>query len=160
MSIKEAISDYVGGPDRRKEEDLSVRRKLIEELGKSKRHIANIIDECMEKNDLQSIENAKKTRDEIELFLTEVDLSESGRNYPFFSLQKSIDSEQIKKLTEFDSTLITNAKNITSATKTIEDSILNKEEIDISWELKKVRQFITNARNNYKDRKDYIRRMK
>jgi hypothetical protein len=49
-------------------------------------------------------------------------------------------------------------QNVTEATLRLHDMMLDKKaDLDTTTELKKVRQYISNARNAYKDRRDFIR---
>lgn len=145
---------------KRKEDDIAVRKKLLTEIEKSKEHLTNIIDEASEKNDTKSVEATKKITDELGIFRTEVDLSEMGHHYPFFALQKSITTSALQKLINYDSSLIETMSAATETCKRIENALINNENIDVVWELKKVRQYVTIARNEYKNRRDYIRGLK
>ena len=102
----------------------------------------------------------KGALDELDLFTTEVDLSETGHKYPFFSPQVSITKAAQQKLVDFDSSLLTNMQNVTIATKKISDLMLDDKKIDLRRESKKVKNYITASRNAYRDRIELIRRLK
>lgn len=160
-----AISGIIAGyfsykEGKRKEDDIVVRKKLLDEIGKSKEYLTNIVDETLEKNDVKGTDSAKKVIDELGIFSTEVDLSETGHRYPFFSIQKSINAKALKKLINYDSSLLRSMEAVTETCKRIENITINNENVDLVWELKKARQHVTTARNEYKNRKDYIKRLK
>jgi len=156
MGLINAYYTYVHG--KRKEDDISVRKRIMSELQKAKTNVMNILEEASIAKQKELVDFARRTNDELDSFNTEVDLSEMGHNFPFFSIQKSADSEAIEKLCSFDRTIIDRMQNVTEATLRLHDALLDKKaDLDPVTELKKVRQYISNARNTYKDRRDFIR---
>lgn len=161
MIVAGLIKAYTGYKrDTRKEDDLAIRRRLMSEIAKSKENIKNILEEAYEKRDMSGSEAIKGALDELDIFSSEVDLSETGHKYPFFSPQVSITKDAQQKLIDFDSSLLTNMQNVTVATNKIADLMLDDEEIDLRREAKKVKNYITKARNAYRDRIELIRRLK
>ena len=72
--------------------------------------------------------------------------------------RRSSDSDAIDKLVGFDRTIIDRMQNVTEATLRLHDLMLDKKsDLEPVTELKKVRQYISNARNSYRDRRDFIR---
>jgi hypothetical protein len=156
MGLINAYYTYVHG--KRKEDDIAVRKRISSEIQKAKTNVLNILEEGSVGKLKELVDFARRTNDELDSFNNEVDLSEVGHNYPFFSIQKSTDSDAIEKLVSFDRTIIDRMQNVTEATLRLHDFILDKKgDLDPVTELKKVRQYISNARNTYKDRRDYIR---
>ncbi len=155
------IKAYTGYKrDSRKEDDLAVRRRLMSEITKSKENIKNIIEEAYEMRDMRGSQAVKGALDELDVFSTEVDLSETGHKYPFFSAQVSITKKAQKKLIDFDSSLLTNMQNVTIASNKIADMMLDEKKLNLRREAKKLKNYITKARNAYRDRIELIRRMK
>jgi hypothetical protein len=156
MGMVNAYYTYVQG--KRKEDDISVRKRIASEIQKARTNILNILEEATLVKQKEAADFARRTMDELDGFNNEVDLSEMGHNYPFFSIQRSTDSEAIEKLTGFDRTIIDRMQTVTEATLRLHDYILDKKgDLDPVTELKKLRQYVSNARNTYKDRRDYIR---
>ena len=156
MGIMNAYYTYVHG--KRKEDDIAARKRIVSEIQKSRNNIINMLEESSLSKQKESADFCRRTVDELDGFANEVDLSEMGHNYPFFSIQRSADSEAIEKLTGFDCTIIDRMQNVTEATLRLHDMILDKKaDLDTVTELKKVRQYVSNARNAYKDRRDFIR---
>jgi hypothetical protein len=95
--------------------------------------------------------------DELDVFSNEVEFSMVGHKYPFFSPQISISPRKIKKLIEYDLSIIGKMRNVKEASRRVENSIIEGEATNIVQELKKIRHYITVVRNNYKDRNHYIK---
>jgi len=156
MGLMNAYYTYVHG--KRKEDDIAVRKRIVSEIQKSRNNIINMLEESSVSKQKEAADFCRRTVDELDGFANEVDLSEMGHNYPFFSIQRGTDSEAIEKLSGFDRTIIDRMQNVTEATLRLHDMMLEKKaDLDTVTELKKVRQYVSNARNAYKDRRDFIR---
>jgi hypothetical protein len=156
MGIINAYYTYVHG--KRKEDDIAVRKRISSEILKARTNLLNILEESSLAKQKEAADFARRTMDELDGFNNEVDLSEMGHNYPFFSIQRDTDSGAIEKLVGYDRTIIDRMANVTEATLRLHDFILDKKgDLDAATELKKVRQYVSNARNAYKDRRDFIR---
>lgn len=157
------ISVYTGyRKDKIKEDDILVRKRLMAEVEKSGEHAKNIVELLYERNDKESLKAIKKVKDELDVFSGEVDLSTTGHQYPFFSIQKvrSPSVSDLKKLVEFDAEMLDKIVNVTETTTKIEDKVIDGDNLEFVKESLKVRQYITKARNAYKDREDFLRRWK
>ena len=99
----------------------------------------------------------KSLRDQLDLFSQDVEFSLSGRRYPFFSSQFSAKAKTIKKLIEYDLLILERTCIITDTCRKIGDYIFVRNEIDFVRELKKVREYLIEVRNLYKDRIDLIK---
>lgn len=149
---------YVEG--KRKEDDLAVKQKVMDEIQKSRLNLTNILEEFDEKGDPNAVENTKRVIDELDMFRTDVDLSEAGHRYPFFSIQKTANKHQIEKLVDFDKSLITTMENVAKATGVLNNHLIDEQVPNPVRELKKIRQYISSCRNYYKDRRDFIKHIK
>lgn len=148
------------GVGRRKEDDLALRKRLIGEITKSKEHLNNILEETYQRNDKKGAEAVKRAIDEVDAFKTEVNLSVTGHTYPFFSDQRSVGREDLDKLMKFDQEMIEKMENVTMASQKIESIMIDEEGLELVAEAKKMRLYITTARNAYKDRTEFIRGLK
>lgn len=143
-----------------KEADLAVRTKLTNEISKSRANFENILDELYESNESKGITAVKKALDELELFSNDISFSEVGHEYAWFSPQSSIDKDKLEKITKFDNSMIFNLRNITKASSKIADLLVDKKKLDVPQEMKKIRNYITEARNDYKNRIEFIKGLK
>jgi hypothetical protein len=154
-AILGAYYGYVEG--KRKEDDLAVKRKVMDEIKKSRSNLTNILSEFADRRDPKGQEAAKSVIDELDIFNTDVDLSEAGHRYPFFSIQNTANKTQIMKLIEFDKSLITTMENVAQATSMLHDKLIDGQVQAPDRELKKIKQYVTSCRNYYKDRRDFIK---
>lgn len=138
---------------------MSIRQRLITEISKSRENFNNIIDGLYEAQDTKSINMVKKVIDELELFSNDIDFSESSHNGDPLSLDKKIDKKTVGKLNKFNNLVMDDLKNISIASNKISDLIIDNDNLDISREMKKIRHYIINARNQYKDRIEFIKEM-
>jgi hypothetical protein len=156
MGLVNAYYNYVHG--KRKEDDIAVRKRVVSEIQKSRTNLTNIMEESSLSKQKDAADFCRRCVDELDGFSNDVDLSEMGHDYPFFSIQRSGDSDAIGKLVGFDRTIIDRMQNVTEATLRLHDFILDKKgDLDAVTELKKIRQYVSNARNAYRDRRDFIR---
>lgn len=98
---------------KRKEDDLAVRRRLMEEVEKGRQHTLNLLETAYRTND-QAVEyELKGLLDNLDLFKNEVHLAEVGHKYPFFSEQRSTKMGSLKKLVAYDATILEQAAKVT-----------------------------------------------
>lgn len=157
-SILGAYYGYVEG--KRKEDDLAVKRKLMDEIQKSRSNLTNILSEFNDRKDKVGMEAAKGVIDELDIFNTDVDMSEVGHRYPFFSIQNTANKGELDKLIEFDKSLITTMENVSQATSMVHDKLIDEQLQYPDRELKKIKQYVTTCRNYYKDRRDFIKQIR
>lgn len=156
--VAKIIKDYNGyRRGQKKEDDLAVRKKLLSELDKSKNNLKNSLEYVHERENRKASKVIRKVLDEIDMFSNEVDLSEMGHHYPFFDPKKSIKKKDIENIIEFDKEILEACKDVTEATQEIQKKLIDGKNIDFDKEFNNIRQYITNVRNNYKDRLDYIK---
>ncbi|MCG2827230.1 MAG: hypothetical protein L6265_11630 [Thermoplasmatales archaeon] len=149
------------GKERKKEIDLLVREKLMREISKSREYMKNVLEGAYKNNDAVLSDAVKRVMDELDVFSNEAELSEVGHKYPMFSVQQSASGWDIKRLTKYDRSIVEKAEIVTEASKRLENAIIEKEEdIDPVKELGKIRQYVTDARNEYKNRADKLKGVK
>lgn len=145
---------YVEG--KRKEDDLAVRQKLMAEVNKARNNILNTL-EGVKDADSNTTGSVKRMVDELDMFKNEIDLGISGHRFPFFSIQNSANKKQIQKVVDFDTDLVKGIENVVTASSKLNQALLDADELDPETEVKKLRQYLTDVRNNFKDRNDFIR---
>ena len=159
--IQQILGTYYGYVEgKRKEDDIAVKRKVMDEIKKSRTNLTNIMEEFDEKSNSKGVEASKRVIDELDMFHTDIDLSEAGHRYPFFSIQKSANKHQIEKLVDFDKSLITTMENVAKATEILHNNLIDEQVPHPDRELKKIRQYISSCRNYYKDRRDFIKNIR
>jgi len=126
--------------EKRKEEDLYVREEILREINK----IKNYLEEFDSKI-------AKEINDDLDIFYKEVEMVESGHKYPMFSPQKSAGSRTLKKVKKYDEEILEKIGNVTESLKQLLNE-MNNEEIDVEKELGEIRNYLTEVRNDFKDR--------
>jgi hypothetical protein len=143
-----------------KEKDLDFRKKLKSEIHKSREILKNIVDELYTKREFKKINTVKKVIDELDLFSNEIDLSKTGRDTSIFSNRTSIDEESIQRVINFNKFIFEKIENVTLSSEEIIDILIDEEELNVQREMKKIKQYVTNARNQYKKRNDLIKELK
>ena len=126
--------------EKRKEEDLYVREEIFREINK----IKNYLEEFDSKI-------AKEINDDLDIFYKEVEMVESGHKYPMFSPQKSAGGRTLKKVKKYDEEILEKIGNVTESLKQLLNE-MNNEEIDVEKELGEIRNYLTEVRNDFKDR--------
>lgn len=154
VAIKKLISKYHGyAIEKRKEDDLAIRRKLLTELSEIKKCIYDIIKKH------EGMRKAAKSLDnEIEAFSKEIEYSITGHKYPFLSTPSSINMRRIKKLIEYDFFIIEKIVAIKE-----ECCGLFKrnyaDEKEYFKDFSKIRNKLIEVRNKYLDREDIIKNL-
>ena len=159
--LSRAIGSYYGYVEgKRKEDDLAVRQKVMQEVTKTRNNILNTLSDLHKQADAQTKQTLKRFVDELDMFKNEVDLAISGHHFPFFSIQNSANKGQIQKVVDFDTRLVGGMENLVTATSRLNTSLLNAAELDPQTEVTRMRQYLTDVRNTFKDRTDYLRGIK
>lgn len=146
--------------DKYRDRDIEFRKKLRAEIIKSKENLKNIIDELYETSDFKKIKTVKKVIDELDLFSNEVVLSKVGRNPKAASDQSPVDTDTIERVLHFNKFISEKIENVTLSSEKIADMLIDQEDINLNREMKKIKQYVTNARNHYKKRNDLIKELK
>lgn len=156
--IKRVISKYSGyKEDKRKEDDLAVKKHILNEIEKARTHLKNSQEILYRKSNQSGALAVRSVLDELDLFSNEIDLSESGHRYKFFSKHSGTSLEQLEKLIEHDKELIERMRNVTEACERFEKELLEGRELNIDAETGKLRHYVTITRNKFKDRLEHIK---
>ena len=151
---------FTYGINKRKENDLAFRQAVMSEISKARTNMNNLLDVLYEGGNTKALDALRKSLSELDVFSNEVDLSQSGHAYPFFSKQKSVDKKNIDKLIKLDVHIYERMQNVTTACRKIANMAVDKKSVNMPREILKIRQYITDARNKYKDRIEYIKGLK
>lgn len=143
-----------------KEKDLDFRKKLKSEIHKSRENLKNIIDELYEDGEIRKINIVKRVIDELDLFSNEIGLAKTGYEGDIISHGDPIDEEAIKRVIHFNKYVFEKIENITLSSEEIADLMIDDPELDLTRELKKIKLYITKARNQYKKRNDLLKELK
>ena len=143
-----------------KEKDLDFRKKLKTEINKSRENFKNVIDELYEDGELKKINSVKRVIDELDLFSNEISLAKTGHDSEIFSDRTPIDEEAIKRVIHFNKFIFEKIENVTLSSEQIADLLIDDDSLDLHREMKKIKQYVTKARNQYKKRNDLIKELK
>jgi hypothetical protein len=161
LQVQRTISSYSGYKgSRRKEDDLAIRRRVLEEIDKSREVLTDILEDAYNDGDTKTQQEVRKAQDQLDVFSDEVDLAESGHKYSFFSAQRSISGGMIKQLTKFDASIIDLMNQLVKAAARVQTKYLGKDSsLSTVKELRKIKQYITTARNEFTNRIEYIKKI-
>jgi hypothetical protein len=143
-----------------KEQDLDIRRKLRSEIFKSRENLKNIIDELYEDGELMKINSVKRVIDELDIFSNEIGLAKTGFDGKAFADRKTVDEEIYRRVIHFNKYIFDKIENVTLSCEEIADMLIDDPDMDLSREMKKIKQYVTKARNEYKKRNDLLKEMK
>jgi hypothetical protein len=146
--------------DQYKEKDLDFRKKLKAEIHKSRENLKNIIDELYEDGAMKKIRLVQKVIDELDLFSNDLSLVKMGHDSSLFSNRAPIEEEAIQRVVHFNKFIFEKIENITLSSEEIADMMIDEEEMSLARELKKIRQYVTKARNQFKKRNDLMKELK
>ena len=161
LQVQRNISSYSGYKgSRRKEDDLAIRRRVLEEIDKVREVLTDILEDAYNDGDMKTQQEIRRAQDQLDIFSDEVDLAESGHKYSFFSKQRSISGGMIKQLTKFDASIIDLMNQLVKGTARVQTKYLGKDSsLEAVKELRKIKQYITTARNEFSNRIEYIKKI-
>jgi hypothetical protein len=132
----------------------------LEEIDKSREVLTDILEDAYNDGDTKTQQEVRKAQDQLDVFSDEVDLAESGHKYSFFSAQRSISGGMIKQLTKFDASIIDLMNQLVKAAARVQTKYLGKDSsLSTVKELRKIKQYITTARNEFTNRIEYIKKI-
>jgi hypothetical protein len=143
-----------------KEMDLEFRKKLKAEIQKSKENLQNIMDELYESGELKKMKMVKRVIDELDLFSNEIKLAKTGLDGTIFSDKKTPSESSRKKVLYFNKFIFEKIENVTISSEKIYDMLTDETELDLSYEMKEIKQYINKARNKYNKRNDLMKGLK
>lgn len=161
LQVQRSISSYSGYKgSRRKEDDLAIKRRVLEEIDKAREVLTDILEDAYNDGDTKTQQEIRKAQDQLDIFSDEVDLAEMGHKYSFFSPQKSISGGMIKELTKFDASIIDLMNQLVKGSSRVQTKYLGKDSsLEAVKELRKIKQYITTARNEFKNRIELIKKL-
>ena len=143
-----------------KEKDLDIRRKLRTEIHKSRENLKNIIDELYENREMMKINSVKRVIDELDIFSNEIGHAKTGFAGEAFANQSKVDEDIYKRVIHFNKFIFDKIENVTLSSEEIADMLIDDPDMDLRREMKKIKQYVTKARNEYKKRNDLLKEMK
>lgn len=149
------------GSNRKKEQDSEIRQKIVREVENAKQYLKNIEKNTDSEEYLLFHNDLHSVIDEIDIFVQEVEYSESGHKYPLFSPQESASGKDLKKIKKYDHSMIDAVVALAEACHQLETAIIDDEVgLDPMVELKRIRQYVTKTRNEYRKRLDVLKGVK
>ena len=161
LQVQRNISSYSGYKgSRRKEDDLAIRRRVLEEIDKVREVLTDLLEDAYNDGDMKTQQEIRRAQDQLDVFYDEVDLAESGHMYSFFSKQRSVSGGMIKALTKFDASIIDLMNQLVKGTARVQTKYLGKDSsLEAVKELRKIKQYITTARNEFSNRIEFIKKI-
>jgi len=161
LQVQRNISSYSGYKgSRRKEDDLAIRRRVLEEIDKVREVLTDLLEDAYNDGDMKTQQEIRRAQDQLDVFSDEVDLAESGHKYSFFSKQRSVSGGMIKALTKFDASIIDLMNQLVKGTARVQTKYLGKDSsLEAVKELRKIKQYITTARNEFSNRIEFIKKI-
>lgn len=149
LSTARILGGYSGYKrGRRKEDDQAIRRKLIIQLDTLRDHTINI----MEDGDLDTRIEAQKLIDMIDMFKNDIEITETGHKYPFFSIQRSITGSALKALIKYDKQIIDQLDNAKEAISVLEKALAQGEQESAVPGMRTIKRYLTDARGQFENR--------
>lgn len=136
---------------KRKEDDMAIRRRIMEEVDKAKEHCLNMLELAYRTNNVAVEMELKGVMDNLDLFRNEVQLAEVGYKYPFFSEQKSTKMKQLKKLVEYDATILETTHQATQQITLVEQAMASGGSEALPG-IRHAKGAITSARDVFRNR--------
>lgn len=154
VAIKKLISKYHGYViERKMEDDLVIKRKLLAELCEIKKYLYDVSKKHYTiKRLIRSLIN------EIDVFSKEIEYSLIGHRYPFLSKHSSINIGILKKLVKYDFFIIEKIVSVKEECK----NISRRDDIDesqYSKALSKIRSMLIEIRNKYMERENFLKKL-
>ncbi len=141
---------------KRKEDDLAVRRRIMEEVEKGRQHCLNLLETAYRTNNMAVEGELKGLRDNLDLFKNEVHLAEVGHKYPFFSEQRSTKMKSMKKLVQYDATILEEAAKTTQQLADLELELASGEGNPLAG-VRAAKGSVATARGAFRDRLAFIK---
>lgn len=154
VAIKKFVSKYYGYViEKKKDDDLVIRRKLLAELCEIKKYLYNI-----SKKHYTIKRLIRPLINEVDIFSKEIEYSLTGHRYPFLSKHSSINIGILKKLVKYDFFIIEKIVSVKEECK----NIYRRDDIDesqYSKALSKIRNMLIEIRNKYMERENFLKKL-
>ena len=156
LLIAKIIQGYQGYKQEcRKEDDLLVKQKIIEELTSLRSMLTQFTNE--KENSTSLNKEVKPVKNNIDEFIQEIEYSLSGHTYPFFSSQCSVGSHQLKQLRKMDLSLLNKTNDLITYFEEMQQQDYNQNEL-VQF-LRRFNQKISNLRSEFKQRTTSIKKI-
>lgn len=159
LTLGKVIAGYSGyKKGRNKEDDLALRQRLSQELDKSRGYLLNFLEESYIENETTRSMRVQAIIDLIDNLKKEVNLASSGHKYALFSQQYSISTTKMKKLIQYDASVIEKSMDLNGKLEKLGSSPLEGAELD--FELKTIKNDFVTLQGSFRDRIEYLKGMK
>ena len=157
--IKKGIEQLIPGYDYAKREnrlktDRAIRNKVVGELSKSITTLQEARDIAYKNNQTEVVNQLKEISNSIDSLRLEVENAEYGRSS--FFIKDAPSSSAIARMVEFDRTFDSLVREASFASKELYEDTTTFKIADISNKTKELQKKISQLRNKFKDRKDYL----
>lgn len=159
ITLGKVIAGYSGyKKGKSKEDDLALRQRLAMELDKSRGYLLNLMEEAYLENETTRTMRIQAVIDIIDNFKQEVGLASAGHKYALFSQQHSISTSKMKKLIEFDASVVEKSLEMTEKLESLNNASLEGKQMDT--ELKNLKAGFMTLQGNFRNRIEFLKGMK
>ena len=158
ITLGKVIAGYSGyKKGRNKEDDLAIRQRLSVELDRSRGYLLNLLEEAYLDNETTRSMRIQNIIDIIDNLKREVNLASAGHKYALFSQQYSISTSKMKKLIQYDATVIEKGGQLNERLEKM-NAMVDGSQLDT--ELKMVKGEFVSLQSSFRDRIEYLKGMK
>ncbi|MCJ2520240.1 MAG: hypothetical protein LN412_04740 [Candidatus Thermoplasmatota archaeon] len=134
--------------------DIAVREKLTRELEKSLNTLKEIGSLAYKDERRDILDHLKDVTNTIDLFRMEIANAEYGMSTFFKNDEASY--QDIRRMIEFDAKMLDEIEVVSKASDLLYDGVLEGKTADFVSQIVKVKRSVDSARNQFKDRKDFL----
>lgn len=155
----EVIGGIIPGYDYREKTarlntDVAVRDKLSRELKKAHATLKEIGALAYRDERRDILDHLEDTVETLDVFRMEVENAEYGIS-PFFK-EENMDDAGVRRMIEFDAQMFDELEVITKASELLYDGTLDGKTSDFIIQLRKIKRSADSARNQFKNRRDFL----
>jgi len=159
ITLSKVIAGYSGyKKGRNKEDDLAIRQRLSTELDKSRGYLMNLLEDSYLENETTRSMRVQAVIDLVDNLKKEVNLASAGHKYALFSQQYSISTKKMKKLIQYDASVIEKSVEFNEKLEQVAGSKLEGAELDS--ELKSIKNDFVGLQGTFRDRIEFLKGMK
>lgn len=157
--IKKGVEQLIPGYDYAKREnrlktDRAIRNKVVGELSKSITNLQEARDIAHKNNQAEVVTQLKELSNSIDNLRLEVENAQYGKS--LFFVKDAPSSSSIERMVEFDRTFDSLIREACFTSKELYEDIASSKTTDVSAKVKELQKKISQLRNKFKDRKDYL----
>lgn len=159
LLIVKIIQEYTAYQKRRrKEDDILVKKRIIDELTSLRSMIQQF---SQETNFAEAtlFKEGKSIVNRIDEFIQEIEYSLSGHSYSFFSPQSSVGMMQLKKIMKFDLSLLKGSIDLITRFERFQSDYAEAKQDMLFATLRPINQALTDLKTTFRSRDNLIKKI-